>query len=365
MRVKTLVLLAVLLASAISFYTPFGGYFSIPSVYGWLSGWSYRKSHEIEGSTAGAGTDYQIRIKVHYGSGTDSGEDVYLNEKCRSDFGDVRFTSSDGETLLDYWIEEKVDSDYAIFWVEVDSIPASPDTKTIYIYYGKSDATTTSDGLATFIRWDDFDDGYSVGDAPKSERGWSTSGTTSSDTIEIDNNPDGEGKVVHIHETGDETGTVLYNNFGGVFSNIAIHFKIRISTFSFIVIEENDVQRITTRHLHPSDGDYSKYYDGSAYQDFSPSASITSNTWYSDEWRVYEAGGNWYFYLIRDGTSHEGGFRSTPSEGFDEIWFAIYRFYSGDMYIDQFFIRKYVDPEPSHGAWGSEETAGQESHREN
>ena len=26
----------------------------------WLEGWSYRKSHEIEGSTAGAQTDYQI-----------------------------------------------------------------------------------------------------------------------------------------------------------------------------------------------------------------------------------------------------------------------------------------------------------------
>ena len=56
----------------------------------WLSRWQYRKKHEVNGSTAGAVTDYQIRIRVHYGSGTDDGEDVYLNEKCRTDFGDIR-----------------------------------------------------------------------------------------------------------------------------------------------------------------------------------------------------------------------------------------------------------------------------------
>jgi|GEM_PF-5110522 len=91
---------------------------------GWLTGWKYRKSHEIIGSSAGAVSDYQIKIKVHYGSGTDSGEDVYLNGKCRNDFGDIRFTDSDGETELPYWMEKKVDGDYAIFWVKVPYIPA-------------------------------------------------------------------------------------------------------------------------------------------------------------------------------------------------------------------------------------------------
>ena len=75
-----------------------------------LTGWTYRKSHVIE-YAAGAGTLYQKRIKVHYGAGTDSGEDVYLNSHSRTDFGDVRFTDDDGTTLLDYWIEKKVDSD--------------------------------------------------------------------------------------------------------------------------------------------------------------------------------------------------------------------------------------------------------------
>lgn len=58
----------------------------------WLGDWQYRKSHVINPSI-GAGTNYQIRIKAYYGDGVDNGENVYLNGKCRSDFGDVRFTS--------------------------------------------------------------------------------------------------------------------------------------------------------------------------------------------------------------------------------------------------------------------------------
>ncbi|MHA2265944.1 MAG: hypothetical protein ACXAEN_26420, partial [Candidatus Thorarchaeota archaeon] len=44
----------------------------------WLSGWSYRKFHIILGS-AGAGTNYQVRIIVHFGSGIDDGSEVYCD----------------------------------------------------------------------------------------------------------------------------------------------------------------------------------------------------------------------------------------------------------------------------------------------
>ena len=71
------------------------------------------------------------------------------------DFGDIRFTDDDGSTLLDYWMECKVDSNYAVFWVEVaDSLESS--AQTIYVYYGKADATTTSNGANMFSFFDDF-----------------------------------------------------------------------------------------------------------------------------------------------------------------------------------------------------------------
>jgi len=114
-----------------------------------VDGWRYRKSHSLSGST----TDYQIQITVRYGAGTSSGSTVYLDSKCATDFSDIRFTNSSG-TELSYWRESYTSSDVAIFWVKIPTI--SSDT-TIYLYYGKSGASTTSDGDATFILFDHFD----------------------------------------------------------------------------------------------------------------------------------------------------------------------------------------------------------------
>jgi hypothetical protein len=122
----------------------------------WLSGWDYRKEQTITGSTAGAQTNYQMKMTVHKGSGTDSAADVYCGGNCRDDFGDIRWTTSDGTILMDYWIESVASGDKAVFWIEIPSIPASPSTVDVYMYYGKSDATSESDGDATFMFFDDF-----------------------------------------------------------------------------------------------------------------------------------------------------------------------------------------------------------------
>ncbi|KKN05149.1 hypothetical protein LCGC14_1090220 [marine sediment metagenome] len=111
--------------------------------------------------------DYVVGIKVYYGAGVDGTESakgtvigkVYCGSQCKTDFGDIRFTALDGLTELDYWMEEKSDSNYAYFWVKIPLIPLSPDTVKIYVYYGNSSAATTSDGDATFIIFDDFDGG--------------------------------------------------------------------------------------------------------------------------------------------------------------------------------------------------------------
>lgn len=74
----------------------------------------------------------------------------------QADYDDIRFTSSDGTTLIDHWLESKTNSSTADFWVEVPSIPASPDSTTIYMYYGNSGASTASNGTNTFVFFDDF-----------------------------------------------------------------------------------------------------------------------------------------------------------------------------------------------------------------
>jgi hypothetical protein len=65
--------------------------------------------------------------------------------KARLDYGDIRFTDSDGITQLNYWQEAD-----GRFWVKVPSIPASS-TKTIYVYYGNTSAISASSVQNTFI----------------------------------------------------------------------------------------------------------------------------------------------------------------------------------------------------------------------
>lgn len=81
---------------------------------------------------------------------------VYVGTSVRDDFGDIRFTTSDGQTLLNYWIESYTAGSIATFWIKIDSIPASPGTSTIYIYYDNPSQTTTSNGPNTFIYFEDF-----------------------------------------------------------------------------------------------------------------------------------------------------------------------------------------------------------------
>jgi hypothetical protein len=111
----------------------------------WLSGWTYRQKLTIQSAT-GAGTNYQIPITV-LKTGT--------NSHCRDDFGDLRFTASDGSTLLDYWMQSVSLGSQALFCVN-DTDNLSSSNSTIYMYYGNSGATTTSNGKATFQFFDNF-----------------------------------------------------------------------------------------------------------------------------------------------------------------------------------------------------------------
>jgi len=133
----------------------------------WMTGWGYRKSHVITASV-GAGTNYQTCIKVYKTTGVDGTETangilmgkVYVGSNCRDDFGDIRFTDDDGNTLLDCWMETLSSGVYAVFWVEVKDTLES--NATIYVYYGKADATypylatDTAQGEATFLFFDHF-----------------------------------------------------------------------------------------------------------------------------------------------------------------------------------------------------------------
>jgi hypothetical protein len=121
----------------------------------WLSGWNFRKAHIIDGSASTAGTEYQIRLIAHYGTGADNGENVYLGNKAKTDFGDLRFVQSDNQALLSYWLESKIDGETATFWVKIAG-NLTAQSQIIYVYYGNNQATIESNGETTFVFFDDF-----------------------------------------------------------------------------------------------------------------------------------------------------------------------------------------------------------------
>jgi hypothetical protein len=119
----------------------------------WMPDYQYRKSHTISGSSAGDQTNYQIKIGVHRTDGIDNGNQVFIGERCKADYSDIRFATT-ADVPLDYWIEMSDDS-AAKIWVEVSSIPTAGTT--IYLYYGNTGASSVSNGDATFQFFDHFD----------------------------------------------------------------------------------------------------------------------------------------------------------------------------------------------------------------
>ena len=80
-------------------------------------------------------------------------------DNLQPDGDDIRFTDSNGKTELDFWKEEVNNSvtgkkNYKN-WVKVPSIPAGT-SKDIYMYYGNTSATSSSDGDNVFEFFDDF-----------------------------------------------------------------------------------------------------------------------------------------------------------------------------------------------------------------
>ncbi len=102
----------------------------------WLNGWSYRRPIYIQENSGNTLTDYQIKVVLNSTN--------FDFSKAKPDGSDIRFTDSDGLTLLNYWIEKwNSTNQQAVIWIKVPLINAS-ENKTIYMYYGNPNATFDS-----------------------------------------------------------------------------------------------------------------------------------------------------------------------------------------------------------------------------
>jgi len=105
---------------------------------------------------------YQVPLLIGESSGA-SGFNFHLEGKSASfpsgenQGGDLRFTASDGLTLLDFWVESvsgTTPNRLAKVWVEV---PGDLSQKDICCYFGNASATNASDPNATYVYYQDFE----------------------------------------------------------------------------------------------------------------------------------------------------------------------------------------------------------------
>jgi len=106
----------------------------------WNSNWAYKKQINVS-TTKATRTNYTVLINLTYDS------------DMQADFDDIRFLNSTENGELNYFLGNKVNSNYAEFYVNT---PLTQNTnQTIYMYYGNSGSSTTSNQLNVFINTND------------------------------------------------------------------------------------------------------------------------------------------------------------------------------------------------------------------
>ena len=125
---------------------------------------------------------YQQDVVIHRSKGTSYEETVggfkvwhvYVGNRCKSDYGDIRFTDASGNALA-YYLWPDYDAKSARFTVRLEGATSAGE---LLVWYGNPSATTTSDGNNVFLLFDDFD-GESLDTSI-----WTNSGNSGEVTIE-------------------------------------------------------------------------------------------------------------------------------------------------------------------------------------
>ena len=299
----------------------------------WNKDWPYRKSHIIQ-SAPDAGTDYQIKIVVNNASGIDGGETVFLANKSREDFGDIRFVADDGKTNLSYYIETLDPGKSATFWVKLSSDLSASDA-TIWMYYGNSAAVSESSGLNTFPVFDDFE-GASVDISQ-----WTITGN-----VQTSDEHAFSGSKCMEHLAGDSRITLKSMPFTSNFKVCAWFIDTLSSS------------KLSTRLAVY--GDTRAIFDG-----------LDADV--DDGYYLYRIDGKYYnTYLQRTAAAHkmeiaftdeisfmiDGVLQPTTSQSFQARTIDIgspWISNTGIGYWDTIFIRKCVSNEPVQGTWGNEQ----------
>ena len=296
--------------------------------------WTYRKSIKIQPNYGTpAGIDYQVQIPITYDS------------DMQTDFADIRFTDNDGITLLDYWLESYIASTSAVFWVEIADELNVP--VIIYMYYGNSEVSTTSNGTATFLFYEDWStqsvraevwdivasDGTITYDATDANHGYVMRAVGNGDSL-----------IYHIESDLDTLApiSILFRSYIEL-TDAANHQRLRQGTGAFAdtsayVASNQGIQQFVVTDDDSNDDTQvilDTYFD--SYHTFMITRDGTTATLYSD-------------YALVDTGSCDPDIISNP------IAFVYARDTEHELYSDWIAGRKFVTNEPSVDSFGDEET---------
>lgn len=300
---------------------------------GWLTGWNYRKQFLLS-RASGAVTNYQVKLLLGESSGA-TGEDVDCGGLCLTSFNDIRFTTGDGKTLLDYWIESisgTTPNQLATIWIELDSIGTG--ATTFYMYYGNLGAAAVSSGPNTFLLFDHFAD--SSVDAAL----WDTSGTVA------------------------ESGTVATIGTGSSYLRSKSAFGTAIALRGYAKASGGDNDNICSL----TDDDYSEVADwnrsiAANFNCCTAKGGVSHDT-SSGVIKDY----NYHIFdICRNGTTSilfylDGGLKVTESNptyitGADmKILHRTYAASVSQTIVDWVLIRQWLATEPAWGSWGAQES---------
>lgn len=314
-----------------------------------------------------SGADH-MKVAITTMSNITSDDFLTLNGHTQPDLDDIRFTASDGNTILDYWRDDSIGTGYDKFWVKVSADLGS--NQVIYCYYGNNTVSSTSSGVDTFLMFDDFNraDNDTVGGDWVDDCG-SGDNDISSNTLLVNQS---QHYYSHIEQNigviDDFAVEIRINCFADIGSTWHPSVWAYWHAYSWVSVGPrmdgsqdkhhgytNNAGTVTNHYGNPSSADTWYYYRLMMATNVHVQKSTEGSTW-ADVYDITRVG-NWGGpgdVLVILGKGHGVNAGSYPYANLDNDGGV-----PGDTnqisYYDNVFVRKCLETEVSHPIGGTEE----------
>jgi len=307
---------------------------------GGAAGYGYRRPIIIQNTTGSTLTNYTVLVDIIGLDGLRSWS------KLENDCRDIRFTASNGATLLNYWFEDfQCTRNNSEIWVKIPTLPIG--NTTIYVYYGDPTASDNRNGEDTFYFFDDFEDGT-----------WNDKWTNPNGGLQITNNSHGGNNALRTTSAFNNQaltiGAVLPTNY-----YIAGWFYCEPGfpdQDDFVVNAYFDANNFIEYRYNPEWTDNESYHieeniSGGSNVLSSNSPDIQTGVW--THFRITKDGLQTRFQVNDEFGFFDNNLNSNMSQEINAQQLLIDTWQQSR--IDDIFTRQYANPEPSASFSGGEE----------